>query len=144
MPATTSGTLLQVIGPVIDAEFAHEQDLPSIYDAIEVENGKERLIAEVHQHLGGNRVRAVAMGSTDGLQRGMAVRATGAPISVPVGQAVLGRMFNVLGEVIDGKEPLVKPNLRSIHREAPAFEDQSTKAEVFETGIKSIDLICHS
>ncbi len=140
------GKLLQVIGPVIDVDFSSADDsnviLPKINDAITLKNGEETLVGEVRQHLGGYRVRAVAMGATDGLRRGTEVVATGAPISVPVGKAVLGRMFNVLGETIDGGEPMPKTELRSIHRSAPAFDEQSTKAEVFETGIKSIDLIC--
>jgi F-type H+-transporting ATPase subunit beta len=140
------GKLLQVIGPVIDVDFSSADGtkvvLPKINDAVTLKNGEETLVGEVRQHLGGYRVRAVAMGATDGLRRGMEVIATGAPISVPIGKAVLGRMFNVLGETIDGGEPLPKTELRSIHRSAPAFDEQSTKAEVFETGIKSIDLIC--
>ncbi len=137
-----TGTLIQVIGPVIDVEFGDDVALPKIYDALEVTVSHGTLVAEVHQHLGGNRVRAVAMGPTDGLRRGMEVIMTGAPISVPVGKDVLGRMFNVLGKAIDGKEDLAVPTKRSIHRSAPSFEEQSTKAEVFETGIKAIDLIC--
>jgi len=137
-----AGKIIQVIGPVVDVEFANGSELPKVYDALEVKIPKGDLIVEVHQHLGGNRVRAVAMGTTDGVQRGMEVVATGAPISVPVGKAVLGRMFNVLGNVIDGKEEVVVETRRSIHRTAPAFDEQSTKAEVFETGIKSVDLIC--
>ncbi|OGI21792.1 MAG: F0F1 ATP synthase subunit beta [Candidatus Moranbacteria bacterium RIFCSPHIGHO2_01_FULL_55_24] len=137
-----TGKIIQVIGPVIDVEFPGESSLPKVLDALEMANGQEKLVAEVHQHLGGNRVRAVAMGPTDGLKRGTEVSGTGAPISVPVGKAVLGRMFNVLGDVIDGGEALVSDAKRSIHRSAPAFDEQSTKAEVFETGIKSIDLIC--
>jgi F-type H+-transporting ATPase subunit beta len=144
------GILLQVIGPVIDAEFA-EGKLPAIYEALEINNNGQKLVVEVHQHLGGGRVRAVAMGTTDSLQRGMEVVATGATISVPVGKAVLGRMFDVLGEPIDnrGDNPLGDPasdlskaERKSIHREAPDFSEQSTKTEIFETGIKSIDLIC--
>ncbi len=137
-----TGKIIQVIGPVVDAEFAEGATLPKIYDALEITMGDVTLIAEVHQHLGGSRVRAVAMGTTDGLARGMKVVATGAPISVPVGEEVLGRMFNVLGAVIDGKPEITAKVKRSIHRSAPAFDEQSTKAEVFETGIKSIDLIC--
>ncbi len=137
-----NGKLIQIIGPVVDAEFGDNSTLPKVYDALEVQTEGGKLVAEVHQHLGGNRVRAVAMGSTDGLRRGMDVVATGAPISVPVGKAVLGRMFNVLGDVIDGKENVVAGKKSSIHRSAPSFDEQSTKAEVFETGIKSIDLIC--
>lgn len=126
----------------MDVEFGDGATLPNIYDALEVKRTEGKLVAEVHQHLGGNRVRAVAMGSTDGLARGTEVVATGAPISVPVGKAVLGRMFDVLGQVIDGKENVVAETKRPIHRKAPSFEEQSTRAEVFETGIKSIDLIC--
>ena len=137
-----TGKIIQVIGPVVDVEFSDGSALPKVYDALEVKITDGKLVAEVHQHLGGNRVRAVAMGTTDGVRRGMEVAATGAPISVPVGKAVLGRMFNVLGDVIDGKEEVVVETRRSIHRSAPSFDEQSTKAEVFETGIKSIDLIC--
>ena len=147
----TTGKIIQVIGPVVDVEFDEKGVLPKVYDALELQVGNENLIVEVHQHLGGGRVRAVAMGTTDGVRRGMEVIATGAPISVPVGKAVLGRMFNVLGNVIDGRADnpegsqagrLADAPRRSIHRTAPAFDEQSTKAEVFETGIKSIDLIC--
>lgn len=143
------GKVIQVIGPVIDVEFSFQDEsageggvLPKVYDALEVQLPEGVLVAEVHQHLGGNRVRAVAMGTTDGVRRGMEVGVTGTPISVPVGKEVLGRMFNVLGRTIDGKEDVVTATKRSIHRTAPAFDEQSTKAEVFETGIKSIDLIC--
>ena len=139
---TSTGKIIQVIGPVVDVEFSEENALPNIYDALELKVGETKLVVEVHQHLGGGRVRAVAMGTTDGVRRGMEVRATGSPIEVPVGAQVLGRMFNVLGEPIDGKPALEAKHLRSIHRSAPAFEEQSTKAEVFETGIKSIDLFC--
>lgn len=138
----TSGKLIQIIGPVVDVEFGEEGNLPKIYDALEMQLGEGKLVAEVHQHLGGKRVRAVAMGSTDGLRRGMEVRATGTPIAVPVGTATLGRMFNVLGDVIDGREAIATETRRSIHRAAPSFAEQATKAEVFETGIKAIDLIC--
>lgn len=137
-----TGKIIQVIGPVVDVEFGDEKALPNIYDALELEVNGAKLVVEVHQHLGGGRVRAVAMGTTDGVRRGMEVVATGAPISVPVGKVVLGRMFNVLGDVIDGKENVVAETKRSIHRSAPSFDEQSTKAEVFETGIKSIDLFC--
>ena len=137
-----NGTLLQIIGPVVDAEFP-DGKLPNILDAVAValpEGGE--LVAEVHQHLGGNRVRAVAMGPTEGLRRGMPVRATGSPISVPVGPEILGRMFDVLGNPIDQKPALQGAKQRSIHRKAPLFSEQDTEAKVFETGIKSIDLIC--
>ncbi|MBP9697821.1 MAG: F0F1 ATP synthase subunit beta [Candidatus Moranbacteria bacterium] len=137
-----TGKIIQVIGPVVDVEFGGEQALPNIYDALELQVNGTKLVVEVHQHLGGGRVRAVAMGTTDGVRRGMDVVATGAPISVPVGKVVLGRMFNVLGDAIDGKENVVVETRRSIHRSAPSFDEQSTKAEVFETGIKSIDLFC--
>ncbi len=138
-----AGKLIQIIGPVVDAEFSEAVALPKIYDALEVTlTDGSKLVVEVHQHLGGGRVRAVAMGSTDGLKRGMEVISTGAPISVPVGEVTLGRMFGVLGQAIDGKPEVVAKIRRSIHRAAPKFEEQSTKAEVFETGIKSIDLIC--
>lgn len=155
------GKIIQVIGPVVDVEFPSvdgsasgglRNKLPKIYDALEVKVADGVLVAEVHQHLGDSRVRAVAMGPTDGVKRGMEVMATGAPISVPVGKAVLGRMFNVLGKTIDhARSPLDSeagkwqdnfPVRHSIHRQAPDFDEQSTKAEVFETGIKSIDLIC--
>ena len=136
-----TGKIIQIIGPVVDVEFTGV--LPSIYEALRVTRGDGRiLVAEVHQHLGGGRVRAVAMDSTDGLKRGLDVEATGAPIAVPVGPETLGRMFNVLGEAIDGKGAAGTKTLRSIHRKAPAFDQQSTEAEVFETGIKAIDLIC--
>ena len=137
-----TGKIVQVIGPVVDVEF--ESELPKIYDALEIKLEKgEKLVLETAQHLGSGKVRAVAMSSTDGLKRGMEVENTGAPISVPVGAGVLGRMFNLLGEPIDGLEEKVKTEKRSpIHRKAPKFEDQSTQTEIFETGIKVIDLIC--
>ncbi|HRY27939.1 MAG TPA: F0F1 ATP synthase subunit beta [Candidatus Moranbacteria bacterium] len=142
------GKIAQVIGPVVDVEF--ENDLPAIYDALEIAlpfdkaqgNNQQKLIVEVAQHLGSNKVKAVAMGATDGLKRGMEVIATGAPINVPVGQNTLGRMFNLLGEAIDGKENLKNPETLPIHRAAPKFSEQSTEAQIFETGIKVIDLIC--
>ncbi len=138
-----SGTILQVIGPVVDVEFAGEGVvLPAIHDAIDIPLPEGRLVVEVHQHLGGGRVRAIAMGATDGLRRGMEANATGAPISVPVGKEVLGRMFNVLGDPIDGKGDIPAKKRLPIHRGAPSFQEQSTEAEVFETGIKSIDLVC--
>lgn len=137
-----SGKVLQVIGPVVDIEFPGESGLPAIHEAIEIPIEGGKLVVETHQHLGGGRVRAIAMGSTDGLRRGMEANAVGAPISVPVGEAVLGRMFDVLGNVIDGKPEVKAKERRSIHRKAPSFDEQSTKAEIFETGIKSIDLIC--
>lgn len=136
-----TGTIKQIIGPVVDVEFSDK--LPEIYNALEIvllDGGK--LILEAQQHTGGGVVRAVSMGSTDGLKRDMVVTDTGAPIAVPVGKETLGRVFDVLGNPIDGKPaPAVK--MRSpIHRPAPKFIEQSTKTEVFETGIKVIDLIC--
>jgi len=135
------GKIIQIIGPVVDVEFGDK--LPEIYNALDIklENGG-KLVLEVHQHLGGNKVRAVAMGATDGLKRGLEVVDTGAPIKVPVGQETLGHMFNLLGEPIDG-QPAVEAKLHDpIHREAPKFSEQSTEAQIFETGIKVIDLIC--
>lgn len=136
-----SGKITQIIGAVVDCSFEGEK-LPKIYDALEVKLGEELLVLETQQHLGGNTVRTVAMGTTDGLKRGVAVKNTLAPISVPVGRETLGRMFNVLGEPLDDM-PVAKTKTRyPIHRPAPKFEDQSTKTEVLETGIKVIDLIC--
>ncbi len=137
----THGKISKVIGPVVDVKF--EKDLPAINNALEVQLGeKGKLVLETAQHLGSGEVRTVAMGSTDGLRREMKVTDTGAPISVPVGPKTLGRMYDVLGNPIDGK-PKVETEARyPIHRPAPLFKDQSTKAEVFETGIKVIDLIC--
>ena len=134
------GTLLQIIGPVIDARF--EEKLPAIYNAliIKFEDGRQ-LVAEVQQHLGNNVVRAVAMDGTDGLKRGLEVIDTGSPIKVPVGRETLGRIFNVLGEVVD-KGPAVKTEeYHSIHREAPSFEEQGTGTEILETGIKVVDML---
>jgi F-type H+-transporting ATPase subunit beta len=137
------GKVLQVIGPVVDVEFEDGNALPAIHDAIDIAlPDGARLVVETHQHLGGGRIRAIAMGSTDGLRRGMEAVGTGAPISIPVGKEVLGRMFNVLGEPIDGKGEIQSLKKLPIHREAPSFQEQSTEAEVFETGIKAIDLIC--
>jgi F-type H+-transporting ATPase subunit beta len=135
------GKIKQVIGAVVDVEF--EKDLPEIYNALEVElKAGERLVLETEQHLGNNTVRTVAMGTTDGLARGMKVTDTGAPISIPVGKEVIGRMVNVLGEPLDN-QPVAKTKKRyPIHRLAPKFTEQSTKTEILETGIKVIDLIC--
>ena len=135
------GKISQVIGPVVDVEF--EENLHEIYSALEVAlDGNKKLVLEAHQHLGSNKVRAVAMGSTDGLRRSMEVTDTGAPISVPVGKETLGRMFNLLGEPIDGAEAVKTENRFPIHRPTPAFTDQSTEAQILETGIKVVDLIC--
>ncbi len=135
-----TGKIIQVIGPIVDVFF--EGEPPTISNALEVNLGKEKLILEVQQHLGAERIRSIAMGSTDGIKRGMEVVDTGKPITVPVGEATLGRMFNVLGSPIDGKEEVSQEKTLPIHRPAPKFTDQSTKIEVFETGIKVIDLIC--
>ncbi|MDH4069965.1 MAG: F0F1 ATP synthase subunit beta [Ignavibacteria bacterium] len=139
------GTIVQVIGPVVDVDFSGSS-LPAILNAVTIarkdDAGKdEQLICEVHQHLGDMRVRTVAMDSTDGLWRGMQVIDTGAPISVPVGPATLGRLLNVTGEGIDGLEPIKSEKTYPIHRPAPLFEDLSTNNEMFETGIKVIDLL---
>jgi F-type H+-transporting ATPase subunit beta len=135
-----TGTVVQVIGPVIDVEFPPDQ-LPEIYNAIEVDVNGTRLVVEAQQHLGNDWVRCVAMSSTDGVKRGMKATDTGAPISVPVGPTTLGRIFNVLGEPIDNAGPVEAPERFSIHRPGPTFDQQSTEAEVFETGLKVIDLV---
>lgn len=134
------GIITQIIGPVVDVRF--DDGLPSIKNALEVDHNGVRLVLEVAQHLGLNRARCIAMGETAGLARDTAVVDTGAPISVPVGASALGRMFNVIGDAIDGKDNLPKnmPRL-PIHRDPPPFARQSTKAEVFETGIKAVDLL---
>ncbi len=134
------GKIIQVIGPVVDVEF--EEGVPEIYSAIEIKNGDAKLVLEVASHLGGNRVKCVAMGPTDGLKRGDEATDTGAPISVPVGKEILGRMFNLLGDPIDGMPPVVTKERWAIHRKAPDFTEQSTEVAIFETGIKVIDLIC--
>jgi len=134
------GKITQVIGPVVDVAF--EGDAPAIYTCLEVDNQGQKLVLEVEQHLGGGEVRCIAMSTTDGLQRGMKVVDTGEPISVPVGRETLGRMFNVSGDTIDGLGDVKAKKKYPIHRPAPAFKDQSTKAEILETGIKVIDLIC--
>ena len=138
------GKIVQVIGPVVDILFV-DGHLPALLTAIEIDNvnSHEKLVVEVAQHIGDDRVRTIAMGSTDGLVRGMDAVDTGAPISVPVGEQVLGRMFNVLGREIDGLDPLPE-NVKHmpIHRSAPSFDQQQTTAEVLETGIKVIDLLC--
>ncbi len=134
------GKVVQVQGAVVDVEFRPE-DMPEIYDALEIGQNGHKLVLEVQQHLGDNWVRCVAMDSTDGLSRGTPVTATGAPISVPVGSATLGRIFNVLGQPIDEGDPVETGTRYPIHRLAPEFEEQSTQIEVFETGLKVIDLV---
>jgi F-type H+-transporting ATPase subunit beta len=142
--ATSTGRIAQVIGSTFDAEF-DEGHLPEIYNALTVtaqEKGVSiKLTGEVQQHLGGNRVRCVALGSTDGLVRGMPVVDTGGPVSVPVGKETLGRVFNLLGDPIDGRGSVPVTERWPIHRDPPAFESLSPKTEVFETGIKVIDLL---
>jgi F-type H+/Na+-transporting ATPase subunit beta len=138
--AGAPGRIAQVIGPVVDVEF-DPNDLPEIMTALEVPSAKDRLVLEVQQHLGNNLVRTIAMQSTDGLVRGGEVTNTGAPITVPVGKDTLGRMFNVVGDPIDGKEAPKEAARLPIHRPAPSVEEQSTDVEVLETGIKVIDLL---
>ena len=133
------GKVKQIVGVVVDVQF--EGELPRIYDALEVKKGDDKIILETQQHIGSNLVRAVAMGSTDGLKRGQDVINTGAGISVPVGEETLGRIFDVLGDPVDGKPAPKTEKKYQIHREAPKFADQSTKIEILETGIKVIDLI---
>ncbi|HXH98909.1 MAG TPA: F0F1 ATP synthase subunit beta [Sphingobacteriaceae bacterium] len=136
------GKIAQIIGPVVDVSFADSANLPRIYDALEVQKETgQKIIFEVQQHLGEDRVRAIAMDSTDGLMRGMPVTDTGAPIKMPVGDNVKGRVFNVVGDAIDGIPNLDKSNGRPIHSHPPRFEDLSTETEVLFTGIKVIDLL---
>ena len=136
------GKIVQVVGPIIDVEFAN-QHLPELLTALEIDLGSgKKLTVEVAQHIGDDVVRAVSMGPTEGLVRGMEVISTESPITVPVGRETLGRMFNVLGEPIDGMPPVEGTKRMSIHRNPPKFKDQSTKKEIFETGIKVIDLLC--
>ena len=136
------GTISQIIGVVIDVKFETGK-LPAIYNALELKTSKgEKIVLEVQQHRGGDVVRTVSMSTTDGLERGMEVVDTGAPITVPVGAVTLGRMFNVVGDVIDNKPAVKAEKSYPIHRSAPTFKEQSTKYEILETGIKVIDLIC--
>ncbi len=140
----TTGRVTQIIGSTFDAEFPEGQ-LPEIYNALkidaEVKGLRVKLTGEVQQHLGGSRVRCVALGSTDGMVRGMEVQDTGASLSVPVGKETLGRVFNVLGETVDGRGPVETEEKWPIHRHAPPLEDLSSKTEIFETGIKVVDLL---
>ena len=135
-----TGKIIKIIGSVIDVKF--EGELPSLYNALEVEHNDKTIVLEVMQHLGDHRVRCISMESTDGLKRGIDAVDTGAPISVPVGDEVLGRMVNVLGKPIDEKEDIESKERWSIHREPPALTDQLAQPEVLETGIKAIDLLC--
>src|SRR5216117_4166803 len=140
------GNIVQVIGPVVDVEFSDTKSLPKIYSALEIEyevNGNPtKLTLEVQQHLGENWVRSIAMSSTEGLKRGMSVTDTGSPISVPVGEAVLGRLFNVTGDPIDHRGSVNYTKRYPIHRPAPSLTEQDTTAKILETGIKVIDLVC--
>src|SRR5437868_929333 len=145
MAATTgTGKITQVIGSTFDAEFADDQ-LPAIYNAVKINSQKKgveiNLTGEVQQQLGGGRVRCVALGSTDGLVRGQDVVDTGAALSVPVGEGTLGRVFNLLGDPIDNRGPVEAAERWPIHREAPPIAELSTSTELFETGIKVIDLL---
>ena len=139
--ANNKGTVIQVQGPVLDIRFADDQ-LPQLLSAIQIQNGENTIIAEVAQHIGDNVVRCIAMSSTDGLQRGVEAVDTGAPISVPVGEECLGRVFNLLGQPIDNKPPVQGAETWPIHRPAPSYEEQQPATEILETGIKVIDLIC--
>src|ERR1051326_1038233 len=139
-----AGRIVQVIGSTFDVEF-EEGHLPEIYNAVKIDSDykgvKIRVTGEVQQHLGGNRVRCVALGSTDGLVRGGKALDTGKPVTVPVGRETLGRVFNLLGEPIDGRRTIDAKEFRPIHRDPPNFAELSSKTEMFETGIKVIDLL---
>ena len=141
----TSGTITQVIGSTFDAQFG-EDALPEIYNALQVKAqtkaGELDLVGEVQQHLGGGRVRAVALGSTDGLQRGMSCVDTGGPVTVPVGEGVLGRVFNLLGSPIDKAGPVNSTKRQPIHKTPPEFAQLNPNTEILATGIKVIDLLC--
>ncbi len=143
---SNQGTIVQIIGAVVDADFSSAEKLPSIYNAIEVTydlyGSESTLVLEVQQHLGDGWVRAVAMTTTDGLKRGMTVVDTGNPITVPVGAGVLGRIFNVTGDAVDGFGPVPHEKRYPIHAKAPPLVDQATSTEILETGIKVVDLIC--
>src|SRR5205807_9116964 len=140
------GNIVQVIGPVEDVEVPDVKELPKIYNALdikyEVNGNPTKLTLEVQQHLGENWVRSIAMSSTEGLKRGMSVTDTGGPITVPVGECVLGRLFNVTGDPIDNRGPVKFTKRYPIHRPAPDLMEQDTKAQILETGIKVIDLVC--
>src|SRR5262245_58730631 len=143
------GKITQVIGSTLDAQFAEDR-LPALYNAVKVEVERtvlgdtwtETLWCEVAQHLGGGQVRAVALGSTDGVRRGQDVVDTGQPVTVPVGEETLGRVFNLVGEAIDDRGPVATSERRAIHRQPPELDDLSSKTEIFETGIKVMDLLC--
>ena len=134
------GKVVQVIGPVVDIKFDSDS-LPNLYNAIHINLGDDILVAEVEQHMGDDIVRTIAMEATEGLRRGMDAEDTGRPIAVPVGEKVLGRLFNVLGNAIDNEGEVVTDEKYPIHRPAPSFKDQSVEPQMFETGIKVIDLL---
>ena len=139
--ANHKGTVIQIMGPVLDIRFPDNQ-LPALLSAIHIPCGDRMITAEVAQHIGDNVVRCIAMSSTDGLQRGVEATDTGSPITVPVGEECLGRVFNLLGEPIDNKPAPENQERWPIHRPAPAYEEQQPATEILETGIKVIDLIC--
>ena len=142
MSVQNKGKITQIIGAVLDIKFT-EGSLPQIYEAIHIQTAEgNKLVVEVAQHLGDDIVRCIAMGPTDGLVRGMEAVATGSPISVPVGENTLGRIFNVTGDPIDNKPAPKEVTYMPIHRKAPTFEEQSTSTEILETGIKVVDLLC--
>jgi F-type H+-transporting ATPase subunit beta len=136
-----TGKIIQVIGAVVDVEFPQDA-VPNVYSALEVENGASKLVLEVQQQLGGGVVRCIAMGTSDGIRRGLKVVNTGNPIQVPVGKATLGRIMNVLGDPVDMKGPIGEEERRSIHQPAPTYEELSNSQELLETGIKVMDLMC--
>src|ERR1700688_876872 len=139
MMAKEVGRITQVIGAVIDVQF--EGHLPAILNALETKNGGSRLVLEVAQHLGESTVRPVAMDTSEGLVRGQEVTDTGAPIMVPVGKGLLGRIINVIGEPVDEAGPVKGEKVRAIHQEAPSYTEQSTEAQILVTGIKVVDLL---
>ena len=141
MAAENIGTVVQIMGPVLDIKFQDGQ-LPDLMNAIEIDNNGKKLVVEVAQDIGDDVARCIAMGSTDGLTRGTPAKDTGAPIRMPVGEGDLGRVLNLLGEPIDNKEPVKADDYWPIHRPAPSYEDQKTSSEILETGIKVVDLIC--
>ena len=135
-----NGKIRQVIGTVVDVEFP-SGEMPAIYNSLQTNIDSKKLILEVEQHVGNNWVRCLALGPTEGLKRGENVSDTGAPVSVPVGEPTLGRLFNTLGETLDNLEEIDSKVKWPIHREAPSFEDQSTSIEILESGVKVMDLI---
>ncbi|MBP5246169.1 MAG: F0F1 ATP synthase subunit beta, partial [Clostridia bacterium] len=139
--SNSKGTVSQVMGPVVDVKFENGE-LPDIYTALEIPVGERKLTVEIAQHIGDNTARCIAMASTDGLKRGTEVINTGKPISVPVGRETLGRIFNVLGDVVDNGPEIETEERWNIHRPAPAYSELSTSTEILETGIKVVDLIC--